>query len=279
MEVVQIADYTIGDGRLAFIAGPCVIESAAQTLEIAAALRELGRELQVPVIFKASFDKANRTAITSYRGPGLAAGLDILGRVKTEVGLPVLSDIHEPAQAAAAAAVLDVLQIPAFLCRQTDLILAAARTGKPLNLKKGQFLAPWDMAQVVQKAISVGNRQLLLTERGVAFGYNNLVVDFRSLVILRRLGFPVVMDVTHSVQLPGGQGGCSGGERQYAPALARAAVAVGVDVIFMEVHPDPDRALCDGPNSLPLAQLPRLWQELLALHQLRQQQESYASGF
>lgn len=279
MEVVQIADYTIGDGRLAFIAGPCVIESAAQTLEIAAALRELGRELQVPVIFKASFDKANRTAITSYRGPGLAAGLDILGRVKTEVGLPVLSDIHEPAQAAAAAAVLDVLQIPAFLCRQTDLILAAARTGKPLNLKKGQFLAPWDMAQVVQKAISVGNRQLLLTERGVAFGYNNLVVDFRSLVILRRLGFPVVMDVTHSVQLPGGQGGCSGGERQYAPALARAAVAVGVDVIFMEVHPDPDRALCDGPNSLPLTQLPRLWQELLALHQLRQQQESYASGF
>lgn len=273
MEPVQVADYTIGDGRLAFIAGPCVIESASQTLEIAHALKELATALAVPVIFKASFDKANRTAVTSFRGPGLSAGLEVLARVKEETGLPVLSDIHEPAQAEVAARVLDVLQIPAFLCRQTDLILAAARTGKPLNLKKGQFLAPWDMAQVVNKAISAGNRRLLLTERGVSFGYNNLVVDFRSLIILRQLGFPVVLDVTHSVQLPGGQGGCSGGERQYAPPLARAAVAVGVDAIFMEVHPDPDRALCDGPNSLPLAALPRLWRTLLDLDNWRRAQE------
>lgn len=273
MEPVKIAGYTLGTGKLAFIAGPCVIESASQTLEIAAALKELATTLAVPVIFKASFDKANRTATSSYRGPGLAAGLEILARVKAEVGLPVLSDIHEPAQAAAVAPVLDVLQIPAFLCRQTDLILAAARTGKPLNLKKGQFLAPWDMAQVVAKAVGAGNRQLLVTERGTSFGYNNLVVDFRSLIVLRQFGFPVVMDVTHSVQLPGGQGQCSGGDRSYAPPLARAAVAVGVDAIFMEVHPDPDRALCDGPNSLPLAVLPRLWRELLDLQELRRRQE------
>jgi 2-dehydro-3-deoxyphosphooctonate aldolase (KDO 8-P synthase) len=266
--VVKVADFSLGAGRLAFIAGPCVIESPALTLEAAHALKEYAAGLQVPLIFKASFDKANRTSLSSFRGPGLAQGLDILARVKEEVGLPVMSDVHEVAQVIPAARVLDVLQIPAFLCRQTDLIVAAARTGKPLNLKKGQFLAPWDMAQAAAKATEAGNSSLLLTERGTQFGYNNLVVDFRSLPIMRRLGFPVVMDVTHSVQLPGGQGSCSGGDRDFIPYLARAAVAVGVDAVFMEVHPNPDKALCDGPNSLPLAAVPGLWQELLELHSL-----------
>ncbi len=268
IHTITLADFCLGAGRLAFIAGPCVIESKAMTLEVAHALKEYATGLQVPLIFKASFDKANRTATSSFRGPGLLQGLEILAQVKEEVGLPVLSDVHEINQVVPAAQVLDVIQIPAFLCRQTDLIEAAARTGKPLNLKKGQFLAPWDMAQVVAKATRVGNSSLLLTERGVQFGYNNLVVDFRSLPIMRGLGFPVVMDVTHSVQLPGGQGSCSGGDRQFAPYLARAAVAMGVDAVFMEVHPNPDKALCDGPNSLPLHEAPRLWQELLELHDL-----------
>jgi 2-dehydro-3-deoxyphosphooctonate aldolase (KDO 8-P synthase) len=271
--VVNVADFSLGAGRLAFIAGPCVIESPSLTLEVASALKEFAAGLQVPLIFKASFDKANRTALTSYRGPGLNQGLEILARVKQDVGLPVLADVHEVAQVKPAAQVLDVLQIPAFLCRQTDLIAAAARTGKPLNLKKGQFLAPWDMAQAVAKATAAGNSSLLLTERGTQFGYNNLVVDFRSLPIMRGFGFPVVMDVTHSVQLPGGQGSCSGGDRQFVPYLARAAVAVGVDAVFMEVHPNPDKALCDGPNSLPLAAVPRLWRELLELHALGVRQE------
>lgn len=271
--IVNIADFSLGAGRLAFIAGPCVIESPALTLEVAHALREFAAGLQVPLIFKASFDKANRTALTSFRGPGLHQGLEVLARVRQDVGLPVLSDVHDVAQVEPAAQVLDILQIPAFLCRQTDLIAAAARTGKPLNLKKGQFLAPWDMAQVVAKATAAGNSALLLTERGTMFGYNNLVVDFRSLPLLRGLGFPVVMDVTHSVQLPGGQGSCSGGDRRFIPTLARAAVAVGVDALFMEVHPEPDKALCDGPNSLPLAEVPRLWRELLELHALTRRQE------
>jgi len=263
---VKVADFLVGTGGLVFIAGPCVIESSQLTVEIARTLKEYAAQLAVPLIFKASFDKANRTAGTSFRGPGLAAGLEILARVKEEVGLPVLSDVHEVHQVSPAAQVLDVIQIPAFLCRQTDLIEAAARTGKPLNIKKGQFLAPWDMAQAAAKATAVGNTQLLLTERGTMFGYNNLVVDFRSLAIMRSLGFPVVMDITHSVQLPGGQGTCSGGDRRFIPALGRAAVAVGVDAVFMEVHPDPEKALCDGPNSLPLAQVPRFWQGLLAVH-------------
>lgn len=262
---VRVGDFTIGQGRLVFIAGPCVIESRQLTLEIAWALREYAQQLGVPCIFKASFDKANRTAGSSFRGPGLAQGLAILAQVKQEVGVPVLSDVHEVAQVGPAAKVLDVIQIPAFLCRQTDLIQAAAKTGKPLNIKKGQFLAPWDMAQVTAKATAVGNTSLLLTERGSMFGYNNLVVDFRGLAIMRELGFPVVMDTTHAVQLPGGQGTCSGGDRRFVPLLARAAVAVGVDAIFMEVHPDPDKARCDGPNSLPLSQVPQLWGELLAL--------------
>jgi 2-dehydro-3-deoxyphosphooctonate aldolase (KDO 8-P synthase) len=264
---VQVADFWVGDGALVMIAGPCVIEDAALTLEIARALKEIAGQLDLPLIFKASYDKANRTSIDSYRGPGLKAGLEILGRVKAEMGLPVLSDVHQVSEVAPAAAVLDILQIPAFLCRQTDLVVAAARTGKPLNIKKGQFMAPWDMKAVVEKARSTGNNRVLLTERGAALGYNNLVVDFRSLPIMRGLGCPVILDVTHSVQLPGGQGTCSGGQREFIPHLARAGVAVGVDGLFMEVHPEPEKAKCDGPNSLPLQDVLLLWRDLKALHE------------
>ncbi len=264
---VRVADFEIGGGGLVMIAGPCVIESAALTLEIARALKEFAQELSLPLIFKASYDKANRTSVDSFRGPGLKAGLEILARVKEVVGLPVISDVHQVAEVAPAAAVLDVLQIPAFLCRQTDLIVAAAETGKPVNLKKGQFLAPWDMETAVKKAWSTGNRQVILTERGATFGYNNLVVDFRSLPIMRSLGCPVVLDVTHSVQLPGGQGSCSGGQREFIPMLARAGVAAGVDALFMEVHPDPAAAKCDGPNSWPLDKVLPLWRSLKELHQ------------
>jgi 2-dehydro-3-deoxyphosphooctonate aldolase (KDO 8-P synthase) len=269
---VRIANFEIGDGVLVMIAGPCVIESAAATLEIARALKEIAGDLGLPLIFKASYDKANRTSVGAFRGPGLKKGLEILARVKAEVGLPVLSDVHRLAEVKAAAEVLDVLQIPAFLCRQTDLVVAAARTGRVVNLKKGQFLAPWDLAPVVDKARSTGNRQLLLTERGASFGYNNLVVDFRSLPILRGLGCPVILDVTHSVQLPGGQGTCSGGQREFIPLLARAGVAAGVDALFMEVHPHPEAAKCDGPNSLPLGEVPALWRELQALHEFLRRQ-------
>ncbi len=263
---VVVGDFRVGDGSLTMIAGPCVIESAQLTLEVAHTLKEYAQELDLPFIFKASYDKANRTAAASFRGPGLTEGLEILARVRQEVGVPVLSDVHEVSQVAPAARVLDVLQIPAFLCRQTDLVQAAARTGKPVNLKKGQFLAPWDIAQAAAKATAAGSGGVLLTERGVSFGYNNLVVDFRSLPLMRELGFPVVMDVTHSVQLPGGQGCASGGERRFVPHLARAAVAVGVDAVFLEVHPDPEQARCDGPNSLPLAAVLPLWRQLKDLH-------------
>jgi 2-dehydro-3-deoxyphosphooctonate aldolase (KDO 8-P synthase) len=269
---IQIADFSIGDGSLVLIAGPCVIESEAATLELARALKAMAGELGLPLIFKASFDKANRTSIDSYRGPGLERGLEILARVKAEVGLPVLSDVHQVSQIKPAAEVLDVLQIPAFLCRQTDLLLAAARTGKVINIKKGQFLAPWDMKPVVEKVRAAGNEKIILTERGASFGYNNLVVDFRSLPLMRDLGCPVVLDVTHSVQLPGGQGTCSGGQREFIAPLARAGVAVGVDGLFMEVHPEPSKALCDGPNSLSLHEVPALWRELKALHQFLQEQ-------
>jgi 2-dehydro-3-deoxyphosphooctonate aldolase (KDO 8-P synthase) len=266
---VKVADFWLGGGELVMIAGPCVIESEGLTLEIARALKEYARELSLPLIFKASYDKANRTSLSSYRGPGLKKGLEILGRVKAEVGLPVLSDVHQVSEVAPAAEVLDVLQIPAFLCRQTDLIAAAAATGKVVNIKKGQFLAPWDMQPVVEKAVAAagGAGRFFLTERGATFGYNNLVVDFRSLPILRGLGCPVILDVTHSVQLPGGRGTSSGGQREFIPALARAGVAMGVDGLFMEVHPDPDRALCDGPNSLPLQEVPALWRALKGLHE------------
>jgi 2-dehydro-3-deoxyphosphooctonate aldolase (KDO 8-P synthase) len=270
---VKIGDFVVGGGDLVMIAGPCVIESAELTLTIARTLKDYAAQLALPLIFKASFDKANRTSLTSFRGPGLARGLEILARVKDEVGLPVVSDVHQVAEVEPAARVLDVLQIPAFLCRQTDLVVAAAATGKAVNIKKGQFMAPWDLGPVVDKAFSTGNRKVLLTERGATFGYNNLVVDFRSLPILRRLGCPVVLDVTHSVQLPGGQRECSGGQREFILPLARAGVAVGVDALFMEVHPDPEHALCDGPNSLPLAEVLPLWRHLKALHRLVREQE------
>ncbi len=269
---IPVGDFWIGDGGLVMIAGPCVIESEGLALEVAWALKEISEQLALPLIFKSSYDKANRTSVNSFRGPGLAAGLEILARVKQEVGLPVLSDVHGVSEVEPAARVLDVLQIPAFLCRQTDLVLAAAGTGKPVNIKKGQFLAPWDMAPVVEKAASTGNKKLLLTERGASYGYNNLVVDFRSLAIMQKLGYPVILDVTHSVQLPGGLGKSSGGQREFIPLLARAGVAAGVDGLFMEVHPDPDRALCDGPNSLPLKDVPSLWRSLKALHRMVREQ-------
>jgi 2-dehydro-3-deoxyphosphooctonate aldolase (KDO 8-P synthase) len=248
-----------------FIAGPCALESLDLALTVADELRDISRALNVPIIFKSSYDKANRTAGTSFRGPGLDLGLDWLGQIKTRTGLPVLTDIHEPHQAETVAEVVDVLQIPAFLCRQTDLLLAAARTGRTINIKKGQFMAPWDMRGSVEKIRGIGFDDIWLTERGSTFGYNNLVVDFRSLAIMRRTGCPVIFDATHSVQLPGGQGMSSGGQREFVPYLARAAAACGYQGIFLEVHPDPDKALCDGPNSWPLHKLRALMQELLAI--------------
>jgi 2-dehydro-3-deoxyphosphooctonate aldolase (KDO 8-P synthase) len=263
---VTIGPVAIGPGHgLAVIAGPCVIENAALTFDIARALRTMTQRLRVPLIFKASYDKANRTSLGSFRGPGPEEGLAILAAVRDELGVPVISDIHLPEQAAPAARVLDVLQIPALLSRQTDLLLAAAATGKPLNIKKGQFMAPWDMAPVLEKATAGGAAGILVTERGAMFGYNNLVADMRSIPILRDLGWPVIFDATHSVQLPGGAGNRSGGQREFAPVLARAAVAAGADGVFLEVHPDPDRALCDGPNSLVLDALPALLRQLLSI--------------
>jgi 2-dehydro-3-deoxyphosphooctonate aldolase (KDO 8-P synthase) len=264
--VVNVGGIAIGDGnRPVLIAGPCVIESRESTMEAAAFLRDLTDELQIPFIFKTSYDKANRTSLKSYRGPGLSKGLDIISSIKGKLGIRVLSDVHRFSEIAPAAQVLDILQIPAFLCRQTDFVLAVSEAGKPVNIKKGQFLAPWDMEHVVEKVVSTGNDQVLLTERGASFGYNNLVVDFRSLAILRGLGWPVVFDATHSVQLPGGAGSCSGGQRGFVAMLARAATAAGVDGIFIEVHDDPDQALCDGPNSLPLAEVRPLLEQLTAI--------------
>ncbi len=257
-----------GNGPFALIAGPCVIESEAATLEAAARLKSMTAELGMPFIFKSSFDKANRSSVKSYRGPGLKEGLRILGRVGRELGLPVLSDVHRFEEIGPAAEVLDVLQIPAFLCRQTDFVTEVARTGRVVNIKKGQFLAPWDIRNAVEKAASTGNDRIIITERGVSFGYNNLVADMRSLVIMRRTGFPVVFDVTHCLQLPGGQGTSSGGEREFVTPLARAAVAVGIDGLFMEVHPDPASALCDGPNSEPLDRLKPLLEQLVAIDRL-----------
>jgi len=258
--------YTQSRERPFVIAGPCVLESLELALEVAAAVKEAADSLGLFAVFKSSFDKANRTSAQSFRGPGLVKGVEWLGRVAAATGLPVLTDLHLPEQAAALAEVADVLQIPAFLCRQTDLLSAAARTGRVVNIKKGQFLAPWDMRQVLDKVVAAGNNKVWLTERGTSFGYNNLVVDFRSLAIMRGLGVPVVFDATHSVQLPGGLGGASGGQREFVPLLARAAVAAGCEGVFLEVHPGPDRALCDGPNSWPLdrfetllADLKRLW--------------------
>jgi 2-dehydro-3-deoxyphosphooctonate aldolase (KDO 8-P synthase) len=269
---VRIGSVPVGGGApLVLIGGPCAIENEKHALMVAERLQRITAEASVPFIYKSSYDKANRSSVRSYRGPGLTEGLRILGQVKKETGLAVLSDVHEVSEVAPAAQVLDVLQVPAFLCRQTDLILACARSGRPVNVKKGQFLAPRDMSNVVEKVRSTGCEDLLLTERGTSFGYNNLVVDFRGLPIMRGLGYPVVFDATHSVQLPGGQGDRSGGERQYVQALARAAVAVGVDALFMEMHEDPDRTLedgrplSDGPNMLRLDDLPRLLDELRAI--------------
>ncbi len=268
----MLDDATIWDGlkagrRLVLIAGPCVIESEGLCLEVAGGLKRACERLGILYVFKASYDKANRTSSRSFRGPGLGEGLRILGRVRAQLEVPVLTDVHTEAQAAAAAAVVDVLQIPAFLCRQTDLIAAAVRTGRIVNLKKGQFLSPAEMGQVAQKAASAGGRRLLLTERGTSFGYNNLVADMRSIPILRKTGFPVIFDATHSVQLPGGGGDKSGGQREFAPVLARCALAAGADGLFFETHPEPDRALSDGPNMIPLAEMPALLQELLRLWQ------------
>lgn len=256
------------DSAFFLIAGPCVIESREHTHFLAAQLKALAEARGIPLLFKASFDKANRTSQGSYRGVGLEEGLDILAEVRRTLGIPVLTDVHESIQCAPVAAAVDVLQIPAFLCRQTDLLLAAAATGKPVNIKKGQFLAPWDMQNAVGKLRGSGCDAIWLTERGASFGYNNLVVDMRSIPLMSGFGVPVIFDATHSVQLPGGQGNSSGGQREFVPVLAKAAVAAGARGVFMEVHPDPDRALCDGPNSLALNQLEPLLKHLQAIWSL-----------
>lgn len=257
-----------GQNPLALIGGPCVIESEQNAMGIAEKLKRITGDLGVPFIFKASYDKANRTSIKSYRGPGLESGLKILRKIKTELDLPILSDIHKEEEVDPAAEVLDILQIPAFLCRQTDLLAKAAKTGKPVNVKKGQFLAPWDMKNVVIKLEESGNSNILLTERGTVFGYNNLVVDMRSLALMRKCGYPVVFDATHSLQQPGGQGTKSGGQSEMVPDLARGAVAVGCDALFMEIHPDPSQALSDGPNMLQIDLLPGLLEQLTTLDQV-----------
>jgi 2-dehydro-3-deoxyphosphooctonate aldolase (KDO 8-P synthase) len=260
---VQVGPIRIGAGRpLVFIGGPCVIESRDSVLRHAAAIKAITERVGVPYIYKSSFDKANRTSLSSYRGPGIDEGLKILQEVRREIGVPVVTDVHEPQQATVVAEVVDLLQTPAFLCRQTDFLLAVARTGKPVNVKKGQFLAPWDVRPLLEKIASTGNHSLLITERGASFGYNNLVTDMRALVVMAEFGYPVVFDAGHSVQLPGGQGGSSGGQRQFIRPLARAAVAVGIDALFLETHEDPEHALSDGPNSYRLSELFDLLTEL-----------------
>jgi len=266
---VTLAGQPVGlEHPLALIAGPCVVESAELTLEIAGTLREMTQALGVAFVFKASYDKANRSSAGSFRGPGLEAGLQVLERVRRELGVPVVTDVHEYTPLAEVAAVVDVLQTPAFLCRQTDFIQAVARCGLPVNIKKGQFLAPWDMANVVDKARATGNERIMVCERGVSFGYNNLVSDMRALAIMRATGAPVIFDATHSVQLPGGQGTASGGQREFIPVLARAAVASGVSGLFMETHPRPEEALSDGPNAWPLGRMRELLETLLELDAL-----------
>ena len=266
---MRLFDHEVGSTQPLFlIAGPCVIESEALVMETAAELVRITAALGIPFVFKSSFDKANRSSHTSFRGPGLEQGLRILARVREEFGVPVLTDVHEDTPLDEVAAVVDVLQTPAFLCRQTNFIQNVARQGKPVNIKKAQFLAPWDMQHVVEKARATGNEQIMVCERGTSFGYNYLVSDMRALVIMRDTGCPVVFDATHSVQLPGGQGASSGGQREFVPALARAAVAVGVAGLFMETHPDPEHALSDGPNSMPLAAMPALLETLRDLDAL-----------
>jgi len=269
IESVTIGDFTVREeGPFFLIAGPCVIENKEITLKVADFLKHTAESLRIPVVFKTSYDKANRTSLSTYRGPGIDDGLEIIRIVKEETGLPVLSDVHGPEEVSKASQVLDVLQIPAFLCRQTDLLLAAARTGLPVNVKKGQFLSPLDMKSVAQKILSTGNRRILFTERGSSFGYNNLVVDIRSIPLMKTIGFPVVFDATHSVQLPGAEGTRSGGQREFVEHLSKAAVAAGANGLFLEIHPDPASALCDGPNSLPLEQVGPLLALLMDIHRL-----------
>ena len=261
-------DIQVGAGNpLLLIAGPCALESYELALQVAGKMQEICARLGISYVFKASYDKANRTSLDSYRGPGLDEGLNILSKIRSKLQVPVISDVHEVSQVAQAAEVLDILQIPAFLCRQTDLLVAAAKTDKPVNLKKGQFVSPWDMENGVNKMRSAGGTKTMLVERGASFGYNNLVVDMRSLPIMRGFGCPVIFDATHSVQLPGGAGGSSGGQREFIAPLARAAVAAGIDGLFMEVHPDPDKALCDGPNSIPLDNIEALLKQLLRIQE------------
>jgi 2-dehydro-3-deoxyphosphooctonate aldolase (KDO 8-P synthase) len=264
--IIRLGRARLGGGELFLIAGPCVIESPRHPGQVAARLKDITEELGIPLIFKASYDKANRSSLGSYRGPGIDRGLEILASVRERYGVPILTDVHEVAQVEKAAQVADVLQIPAFLCRQTDLVLEAARTGKIVNIKKGQFMAPWDMKGVLDKAASTGNRNVMVTERGFSFGYNNLVVDMRSFPTLRSFGYPVVFDVTHSVQRPGGLGDRSGGESHFIDTLGPSGVAAGVDGLFMEVHENPARALSDGPNAYRLGRLKALLKRLLAVH-------------
>lgn len=269
---MQLCNFTVGIERPLFlIAGPCVVESEAMAMDTAGRLKEITQKLSIPFIYKSSYDKANRTSHASYRGPGIDKGLEILAKVKKTIGVPVLTDVHEDSPLAEVAAVVDVLQTPAFLCRQTNFIQNVARQGKPVNIKKGQFLAPWDMNNVVEKARDTGNGQIMVCERGTSFGYNYLISDMRSLVVMRETGCPVVFDATHSVQMPGGQGSKSGGQREFVPALARAAVAVGIAGIFMETHPDPDKALSDGPNSWPLDRMSELLETLKEMDVLAKQ--------
>ena len=268
-KIINIRNLAIGQRQpLVFIAGPCVIETHESCLKLADRLKTIFQSKKLPFIFKASYDKANRTSVNSYRGPGVKEGLKILADIKKRLGLPILSDVHSEEEIPIVSETLDIIQIPAFLCRQTDLILAAAKTGKPINIKKGQFLAPWDMRAVVEKVLSTGNEQILLTERGTCFGYNNLVSDMRSLVIMRELGYPVIYDATHSVQLPGGQGNVSGGERNMVIPLARAAVATGCDGLFLEVHENPEKALSDAATMLSIEALPNLLDHVLEIHRV-----------
>ena len=269
MNTVKIRDFEIGAGNpLALLAGPCVLEGLERSLYIGREIKAITQRLGIPYVFKASFDKANRSAFNSFRGPGLEKGLEILAQIKKELDVPVITDIHTEAQAKPAAEVVDILQIPAFLCRQTDLVYQAALTGKPVNVKKGQFLSPKDMRNVVDKILEGGNSNIMLTERGASFGYNNLVVDMRSFPIMRSFGYPVVFDATHSVQIPGGLGTASSGNREYVEYLTRAAVGAGVDALFMEVHDNPEEALCDGPNSVYLDKLEALLKDCLSIYNI-----------
>ncbi len=269
MKDVPLGNVTLGNDRpLTLIAGPCQLESLDHALMIAERMRSACAAAGAGYVFKASFDKANRTSLSGKRGVGIEAGLEILSAVRTRLGIPVLTDVHAPEQCATVAAHVDVLQIPAFLCRQTDLLLAAGESGAAVNIKKGQFLAPWDMANVVEKVEATGNQRILLTERGTSFGYNTLVADMRALPTMMKTGYPVIMDATHSVQQPGGLGGASGGQREFAPVMARAAVALGISAVFIETHEDPDRAPSDGPNMIPLARMPMLIDSLMAFDRL-----------